>query len=93
MESTRVGSTTARFPAHRLWRTAQGLRDPCGFLPLCTREQHLAAAHGEGIMIAQPGGEGSSLFVCDRADIQWRFHGAEPSTLYPTCTITLLKLH
>lgn len=77
--------------AHRLRRTAQGLRDPCGFLPRCTREPHLAAAHGKGLTTAPPSGEGDALFVCDMADIQWWFQSAEPSTLSHTCTNTLLK--
>jgi hypothetical protein len=88
-----TGVTRVEHVAPRVRRTAQGLRDPRGLLSLRACEPSLAAAPGEGIMTAQPSAEGSALFVCDVADIQWWFHSVEPITLHPTCTNTLLILH
>jgi hypothetical protein len=64
--------------AHCLSGTVQGGGDLRGFLALRTGSHDLAAAHGEGIMTAQPGFEHCAFFVCDVSKIQWWFHSAEP---------------
>jgi hypothetical protein len=88
-----TGVTRVEHVAHRWRRTAPGLRDPCGVLSLRARAPHLAAAHSEGLRTAPSSGEDGALFVCDVAERPGGFHHAEPITLYPTCTKTLLKLH
>ena len=44
-------------------------------------------------MTTQPSFERGALCVCEMANIERWFHSAEHSTLYPTCTNTLLKLN
>lgn len=66
---------------HRLRCTVQGGGDLRGFPAFRTGEHDLAAAHGEGLMAAQPGFERGAFFVCDVSNIQWWFHSAEPITV------------
>jgi hypothetical protein len=66
---------------HRLRGTVQGGGDLRGFLALRTGSHDLAAAHGEGIMTAQPSLKRGALFVYDMSNRQWWFHSTEPITV------------
>jgi hypothetical protein len=66
---------------HRLRGTVQGGGDLRGFLALRTGSHDLAAAHGEGIMTAQPSLKRGALFVGDMSNRQWWFHSTEPITV------------
>jgi hypothetical protein len=56
--------------AHRLLGTVQGGGDLRGFPAFRTGERDLAAAHGEGLMAAEPGFERGAFFVGDVSTIQ-----------------------